>query len=67
MQFGIQLRIPVPAAVVILDHILQRSDAAVVHIGRGARNLAERGRFEIGVTGAEVGKASIAPGDAGVV
>src|SRR5579885_1719022 len=38
-----------------------------MHVGRGAGDLAQRGRFELAMARAGVGEAAIAPGDAGVV
>jgi len=43
----IEARIPIPAAIIILDDLFERGKAAVVHVGRGAHDLAERRRLEI--------------------
>src|SRR6185369_1426737 len=65
--FRIQVWIPVAAAVVIFDHVFERRQAAIVHVRRRARNLAQGGSFEIALTRAKVGEVAVAPGDAGVV
>src|SRR2546426_4790313 len=66
-NLGIEARIPIAAKVVILNHIFERGDAAVVHIRRGARDLAQRGSLEVALARAQIGEFAVAPGDAGVV
>jgi len=46
VQFAIEKGILVAAAVVVVDDFLQRRECAVVHVRRGARDLAKRGRLE---------------------
>ena len=65
-NFVIEPRIPIAATIVILDHVLDRRDAAVVHIRRSAPDLAQRRRLEIAATRARIGESSIAPSDPGV-
>ena len=45
-KFGLQMRVGVAAAVVELDHFFQGGQAAVVHVGRGAGDLAQGRRIE---------------------
>lgn len=40
----VESRISVAAAIVILDYAFECGDAAVVHVGRGTSDLAQRGR-----------------------
>jgi len=65
-NLGIEVQIPVAAAVV-LDHVFESGEAAIVHVGRGAGDLAEGGGLEIPGAGAGVLKTPVAPGDASVV
>ena len=75
VDLGIEARIPVAAAIVILNYVFKGGESAVVHVGRRARDLAQRGRFEgapvFGLPGhsevAVILKAPVAPGDARVV
>src|SRR5712692_7313421 len=63
-NLGIEARISIAAAVVILDNILETGDAAVVHVGRGAGDLAQRWRLEVALPCARVGESAVPPGDA---
>ena len=51
VQFAIEKGILVAAAVVVVDDFLQRRECAVVHVRRGARDLAQRRCFEGAATG----------------
>ncbi len=53
-NLGIESRVAVTAAVVILDHVFERGDAAMVHEGRGAGDLAERRHPEVALARARV-------------
>src|SRR5206468_12826426 len=72
---SIESRIRVAALVVILQYLFQRCDAAVMHVWRGAGDLAQRRRLEraaifwAGGNGepALIRQPSIAPSDARVV
>ena len=66
MQFGVQIRIPVATAIVIVDHVLQSTDCHRA-LWRRSGNLAQARSFEIALAGAEVGEPAAAPSDAGVV
>ena len=67
MQFGIQIRIPIPAPVVVIDHNFKSGHAAVVHVGRGPRDLAERRRLKVALAGAGIGELAVTPSHAGIV
>ncbi len=41
MQLRIEVRIPVAAAIIVFDDVFESGEAAVVHEGGGAGNLAE--------------------------
>ena len=72
---GSRCEIRTAAFGVELDHIFKRREAAVVHVRRSARDLAERGRLEGAVVAriagyrepAFVGEPAVTPRDAGVV
>src|SRR5687767_8238127 len=64
VNFRIEIRIAIAAAVVILDDFFQSGEASVVHIRCGARDLAQGGRLEIASAGAGIGERTVAPGDA---
>ena len=66
-QFRVEVRIAFAASVVILDDVFEGAEAAVVHVGRGVGDLAQRGCLEIAVAGAVVGEAAVALGDPRVV
>ena len=61
------LKPEIAAAVVVFDDLFESGEAAIVHVGRRARDLAQRGRFEVSPSGAWVGQSPVAPGNAGVV
>jgi hypothetical protein len=61
------MRIPVAAAVVILDDVFESGEATVVHVGRSAGDLAQGRCFEIASPGSGVGEFAAAPGDTSVV
>src|SRR6266852_4614192 len=45
-NLGIEDRIPIAAAIVIIDYAFESGNAAVMHVGGRARDLPQRGRFE---------------------
>ena len=46
-NLGVEARIPVAAAIVILDDVFESREAAIVHVGRGARDLAKGGVLKL--------------------
>ena len=66
-DFRVEIEIRAATIGIEIDDVFQRSDAAVVHVRRGACDLAKRGRFEAAVILAFIREMSIAPRDAGVV
>src|SRR3990172_1008080 len=75
MQLGIERGVAVPAPIVKLNDFFQTRDAAVVHVGGGSSNLAQRRRLEGAAIcffvrhdeAAQVEPLSVAPGNARVV
>ena len=72
---GVETGVTLSSTIVELDHLIQRGEAAVVHVGRGSAHFAERGRLEGAAVCGSMSDAgapfirndSRSPGDAGVV
>src|SRR5689334_3001239 len=63
VKLRVQLRIPIAAAIVVFDYVVEARHTAVVHIWRGPRDLAQSWCFEIPVTCAGVRERAVAPRD----
>src|SRR4029434_10146878 len=60
-------RIFISAAVVILDHLFQRRDAAIVHIRRALGDLSKGRCLEVTFSRSNVSEFAVAPSDASVM
>src|SRR5207244_3916946 len=74
-DLGIELRIGTAAAIIMFDHVFEGHQASVVHVRRGAGDLAQGRSLEssaiLGAAGdgeaSLIGDDAVAEGDAGIV
>ena len=53
-NLGIEPWTLITAAIIVLDYFFQRRETAVMHVGRGAGNFTECGRFEVAAAGSSI-------------
>ena len=64
MEFRIEARVGIAAAVVVIDDLFKCPEAAVMHIGSGPAHFTQAGCLETAAPAAGVREDAVPPGDA---